>query len=104
MRQKRNEYPGADVPSQSQAIRIDKLLWFLRFTRNRNIAKKLSVKGHVRLNGRRVDRAHTNVRAGDVLTIPQGREVYVIRISRLPERRGPVASAHACYEKLQPGK
>ncbi|MEO0439593.1 MAG: S4 domain-containing protein [Pseudomonadota bacterium] len=88
----------------SEVIRIDKLLWFLRFVRNRTMAKRLSVKGHVRLNGRRVERAHTSVRAGDILTIPQGRDVHVVRISKLPERRGPPAVANSCFERLEPGR
>ncbi|MEO9468286.1 S4 domain-containing protein [Parasphingorhabdus sp.] len=90
--------------SDSHVIRIDKLLWFLRFVRNRSMAKKMSTKGHLRLNGRRVQRAHTSVRAGDILTVPRGREVHVIRISRLPERRGAPAFAHSCFEKLEAGQ
>ncbi|MEP2101451.1 MAG: S4 domain-containing protein [Parasphingorhabdus sp.] len=86
------------------AIRIDKLLWYLRFARNRAIAKKLAAKGHVRLNGRRVDRAHMMVRQGDILTIPQGREVHVIRIEELPLRRGSAPDAQSCFERLRTGE
>jgi len=89
--------------SQGQSIRIDKLLWFLRFCRNRAIAKKLSEKGHIRLNGRRVDRGHLLVRANDILTIPIGREVRVVRIISLPERRASAPTAQSCYEILKPG-
>jgi ribosome-associated heat shock protein Hsp15 len=92
--------PGHD-PS---ALRIDKLLWFLRFARNRTMAKKLANKGHVRLNGRRVDRAHMMVRQGDILTIPQGREVHVIRISALPLRRGSAPDVQSCFERLRTGE
>lgn len=91
---------GLDLP----ALRIDKLLWYLRFARNRVLAKKLAEKGHVRLNGRRVDRAHLMVRQGDILTIPQGREVHVIRVSILPERRASAPAAQACFERLQTGE
>ncbi len=86
------------------ALRIDKLLWFLRFAGNRTMAKKLANKGHVRLNGRRVDRAHMMVRQGDILTIPQGREVHVIRISMLPLRRGSAPDAQSCFERLRTGE
>ncbi len=86
------------------ALRIDKLLWFLRFARNRTMAKKLANKGHVRLNGRRVDRAHMMVRQGDILTIPQGREVHVIRIAALPLRRGSAPDAQSCFERLRTGE
>ncbi|MEP2990175.1 MAG: S4 domain-containing protein [Parasphingorhabdus sp.] len=85
------------------SIRIDKLLWFLRFCRNRTMAKKLAEKGYVRLNGRRVDRAHLSVRTNDILTIPVGREVRVVRIVLLPERRGSAPDALSCYEILKTG-
>ncbi|MEP3224938.1 MAG: S4 domain-containing protein [Parasphingorhabdus sp.] len=80
---------------------MDKLLWFLRFAGNRTMAKKLANKGLVRLNGRRVDRAHMMVRQGDILTIPKGREVHVIRISALPLRRGSAPDAQSCFEILR---
>ncbi|GAB5487132.1 MAG: hypothetical protein Pars2KO_07020 [Parasphingorhabdus sp.] len=85
------------------SIRVDKLLWFLRFCRNRTVAKKLAEKGHVRLNGRRVSRAHLSVRANDILTIPVGREVRVVRIISLPERRSSAPDAQSCYEILKTG-
>ena len=86
-----------------EGLRIDKLLWFLRFVRNRVMAKKLAEKGHVRLNGRRIDRAHVKVHSGDILTIPVANEVRVVRVISLPKRRGgaPVAQSH--YEILKPG-
>lgn len=85
-------------------LRIDKLLWYLRFAGNRTMAKKLANKGHVRLNGRRVNRAHMMVRQADILTIPQGREVHVIRIALLPLRRGSAAYAQSCFERLRTGQ
>ena len=84
-----------------QSLRIDKLLWFLRFARNRMMARKLAEQGHVRMNGRRIERAHAKVREGDILTIPQGREVHVVRILDLPERRGSAPMAQSCYEVLE---
>jgi ribosome-associated heat shock protein Hsp15 len=84
-------------------IRIDKLLWFLRFCRNRTIAKKLAEKGYVRLNGHRVKRAHQLVRTNDILTVPMGKDVRVVRIISLPERRGSAPNAQSCYEILKTG-
>ncbi len=87
--------------TSEQSLRIDKLLWFLRFARNRMMARKLAEQGHVRMNGRRIERAHTKVREGDILTIPQGRDVHVVRILFLPERRGSAPMAQTCYEILK---
>lgn len=81
-------------------MRIDKLLWFLRFAKTRMIARALAEGGHVRVNGRRVDRAHHKVATGDILTIPAGRNVRVIELAQLPERRGPASEAQSCYRVL----
>lgn len=84
-------------------LRIDKFLWFARLSNSRSTAQKLAEDGHIRLNGRRIDRAHAAVRAGDLLTFPHPGGVRVVRIIRLPGRRGPAPEAQACYEELAVG-
>lgn len=84
-------------------MRIDKLLWFLRLTKTRPLAQTLAEDGHIRLNGRRVERAHQKVGTGDVLTVPTAQGVRVIEILSLPERRGPALEAQACYRVLDAG-
>lgn len=85
-------------------MRIDKLLWYLRLARTRPIAQALIEEGHIRLNGRRIERSHSNISTGDVLVIPIGRGVRVLEITTLPTRRGPAAEAQACYRVLdEPG-
>jgi ribosome-associated heat shock protein Hsp15 len=91
------------IPAAPPALRIDKLLWYLRFAHNRVMARKLAEKGHVRLNGRRIERGHVKVRQDDILTVPQGQDVHVIRIIALPERRSSALQAQSCYEILQTG-
>lgn len=81
-------------------MRIDKLLWFLRFVKSRNLAQNLVGEGHIRLNGRRVERAAQAIGPGDILTIPLGNSVRVIRVLALPIRRGPAPEAQACYQTL----
>lgn len=81
-------------------LRIDKLLWFLRLAKTRTLARDWAEAGHIRLNGRRVDRAHQPVGAGDVLVVPVGAQVRVIEILALPVRRGPAPEAQACYRVL----
>ena len=81
-------------------MRIDKLLWYLRLARTRTIAQAMAEAGHIRLNGRRVDRAHQKVAIGDVLTLPQGECVRVIALLALPIRRGPAPEAQSCYREL----
>ncbi|MBW8755589.1 MAG: RNA-binding S4 domain-containing protein [Sphingomonadales bacterium] len=81
-------------------MRIDKLLWYLRLAKTRGIAQALAEEGHIRLNARRVDRAHQKVVAGDVLTVPLGAGVRVIELLALPHRRGPAPEAQSCYRVL----
>lgn len=81
-------------------MRIDKLLWFLRLAKTRTVAQDLAEEGHMRINGRRIDRAHQKVSPGDVLTLPLRSGVQVIEIVTLPARRGPAPEAQACYRVL----
>lgn len=90
-------------PGAGPALRIDKFLWFTRLAKSRSIAQKIAEEGHIRLNGRRVDRAHAAIRAGDLITFPHGGGVRVIRVIALPGRRGPAPEAQSCYEDLQVG-
>lgn len=81
-------------------MRIDKLLWYLRLAKTRNIAQSMVEEGHIRLNGRRIDRAHQKIAPGDVLVIPLGKAVKVMEIVALPHRRGPATEAQSCYKWL----
>ena len=81
-------------------MRIDKFLWFLRFAKTRGVAQAMAAGGHIRINGRRIDRAHLAVAVGDILTIPLGKTVRVIKVLSLPARRGPASEAQSCYRVL----
>lgn len=81
-------------------MRIDKLLWFLRFAASRSLAHDWVLDGHIRLNGRRVERPSAAIKPGDILTLPLPRRVTVIVILALPTRRGPATEAQACYRTL----
>jgi len=97
------------------ALRIDRLLWFLRFAASRSFAQSWVAAGHVRVSGQRVTKTAHPVRVGDVLTLPMRApaayapevhapgvhpNVCVIEILALPTRRGPSAEAAACYRDL----
>jgi ribosome-associated heat shock protein Hsp15 len=83
-------------------IRIDKLLWFLRLAATRGLAQEWAGAGHIRLNGRRIERASATVRPGDVLVLPLGGGVRVIELLTIPPRRGPAPEALACYRAIEP--
>lgn len=81
-------------------MRIDRLLFHLRFARSRTVAQRWIAEGHIRRNGERVLRNDLSVEPGDVLTLPLKRQVIAIEILALPSRRGPAAEARACYRAL----
>lgn len=89
--------------AHAATLRIDKFLWFVRLARSRSHAQKLAEEGHIRLNGRRIERAHAAVRSGDLITLPHGNGARVVRVSALPVRRGPAAEALACYDDIRIG-
>lgn len=78
-------------------VRIDKWLWHARFYRSRVLAQSAAASGLIRLNGTRVEKASTGVQPGDVLTVPHGREVLVVRIEAVAERRGGAPEARKLY-------
>lgn len=87
----------ADTP---ETMRIDRFLWFARLAKTRGIAQALAEGGMLHLDGHRIERAHSPVRPGSVLTFAQGPRVRVIRIERLPHRRGPAPEAATLYTEL----
>ena len=81
-------------------MRLDRLLWFLRFAKSRSLAQRWIAEGHIRRNGERVTRQDQAIAVGDVLTLPLPSRVLPIEILALPARRGPAAEACACYRAL----
>ena len=85
-------------------LRIDKLLWFLRYAKTRGIAQGVVEEAHIRLNGRRVERCSQMVAVGDILVLPLcgsgASQTRIIEILSLPERRGPHFEAQSHYRVL----
>ena len=94
---------GGHAGGHGPTLRLDKYLWYVRLSPSRSSAQALAERGIIRLNGRRVDRAHAPVRVGDLITMPQGIVVRVIRVEQLPVRRGPAVEAALCYSAITPG-
>ena len=88
--------------SKDSDLRLDKWLWFARFTKSRSLATKLVTDGKMRINGAPTRKAHYAVKVGDVLTFALGPHIRVIRIAALGVRRGPAPEARLLYEDLDP--
>ncbi|HUO90949.1 MAG TPA: RNA-binding S4 domain-containing protein [Rhizomicrobium sp.] len=82
----------------TERIRIDKWLWHARFYRTRPLAQHAAESGLVRLNGTRIVKSGHAIKIGDVLTVPQGREVLAVRVLAVGQRRGPAPEARLLYE------
>ena len=81
-------------------MRIDRFLFFIRLTKSRTLAQGLLETGHVRIDGKRVDKPSEEVRAGSVIALPLHGVVRIIRVLSLPTRRGPAAEAKQHYEEI----
>ncbi len=86
----------------SESQRIDKWLWHARFFKTRTLAARVVSAGQVRLNAGRIKKPSATVKAGDGLSFMQGRQLRIVRIVALGERRGPASEAQALYEDLSP--
>lgn len=84
-----------------EAMRVDRFLWYARLAKTRSAAQAIAMRGLLRIDGRRIERAAAPVRVGSVLAYPLNGKVRVLRIDVLPKRRGPPAEAAALYTPLE---
>lgn len=81
-------------------MRIDRLLFFLRIAKSRTLAQSWAESGHMRINGRRVEKGSLSVVVGDIITMPMGEAVLTLKLLSMPDRRGPAAEAQSCYQLI----
>ena len=84
------------------SIRLDQYLFFVRFFKSRNLASKFVLNGKLRIEGTIVKKPHKSVCINDVLTIEKNDQIKIIKILKLPIRRGPFLEAKDCYEDQTP--
>jgi ribosome-associated heat shock protein Hsp15 len=83
-------------------VRIDRYLHCIRLVKSRTLAQAVIETGHVRIDGKRVEKSSEGVHVGSTIALPLHGRVRVIRVLDLPARRGPAPEARACYEELGP--
>ena len=81
-------------------MRIDRFLFFIRLVKSRTLAQHVVEEGHVRVDGRRVEKPSEEVHVGSVIALPLHGRVRVLEVIALPPRRGPAPEARACYREL----
>jgi ribosome-associated heat shock protein Hsp15 len=82
-------------------VRIDRFLFFIRLAKSRTLAHGIIEQGHVRIDGKRVEKPSDQVEAGSVIALPLHGQVRVLRVLALPARRGPATEARTCYEEIE---
>jgi ribosome-associated heat shock protein Hsp15 len=92
---------GKAIVPAAPKLRLDKWLWQARFVKSRALAAALIEDGRVRVNGTPTSKPGRDVSPGDVLTFPLGRQIRVVRIIALGQRRGPSTEAQLLYIDLQ---
>ena len=83
-------------------IRVDKWLWYARFFKTRSLSAKTVAGGQVRVNSERITKESFAVGPGDTLTFAQGREIRVVEVLAIGNRRGPAAEAQTLYLDKSP--
>ncbi|MCU0830546.1 MAG: S4 domain-containing protein [Rhizobiaceae bacterium] len=90
-------------PDTAPKLRLDKWLVHARFAKTRGVAAAMVGKGAVRINGRKIEKPDAGVRVGDVLTLSLSRDVAVLRVLALGERRGSPADARRLFDAVTSG-
>lgn len=83
-------------------MRIDRFLHCIRLVKSRTLAQTVVETGHVRIDGKRVEKSSEEVRIGSVIALPLRDRVRILKVLALPDRRGPASEARSCYEELGP--
>jgi ribosome-associated heat shock protein Hsp15 len=91
---------ATDPEIQSQ--RIDKWLWHARIVKTRTLASELSSGGKVRIDKRRVSRASQTVHLENIITVPQGHRIRVLKVVGFTLRRVSASLVATLYEDLTP--
>jgi ribosome-associated heat shock protein Hsp15 len=81
-------------------VRIDRFLHCIRLVKSRTLAQSVVEAGHVRVDGKRIEKTSEEVRVGNIVALPLHDRVRILKVLELPRRRGPAAEASACYEEL----
>jgi ribosome-associated heat shock protein Hsp15 len=84
-------------------VRLDRFLFLTRLVKSRTLAQGLIEAGHVRIDGKRVEKTSEEVRVGSVIALPLHGRIRIIRVTALPMRRGPAPEARRHYEEIDEG-
>jgi len=81
-------------------VRIDRFLHCIRLVKSRTLAQAVVEAGHVRIDGKRIEKPAEEVRVGSIVALSLHDRVRILKVVALPLRRGPPTEARACFEEL----
>lgn len=90
--------------SSNLSQRIDKWLWHARLYKTRSIAQKQVATGKIRVDREKISSPSRKVTTGNVLTITRERDIKIIEIVGIADRRGPYSQAQLLYHDMSPPK
>jgi len=90
--------------SSNLSQRIDKWLWHARFFKTRSIAQKQVATGKIRVDREKISSPSRKVSAGNVLTITRERDIKIIEILGIADKRGSYSVAQLLYKDMSPPK
>ncbi|GAA3898411.1 ribosome-associated heat shock protein Hsp15 [Halomonas cibimaris] len=82
----------------ADSVRLDKWLWAARFFKTRQLAKKAIEGGKVHYDGGRA-KTSKPVELGALVRVPQGYDVYEVRVTGLSDQRRGAPEARKLYEE-----
>lgn len=85
-----------EAPLPIASARLDVWLWAARFFKTRALARQAVEGGKAAVDGERAKPAR-GVRAGDVLRIVRGDEVFEVEVLAVGGKRGPATVARTMY-------
>ena len=86
----------------NDSIRLDLYLFFVRFFKSRHLASKFVSNGKLRIGGAIVRKPHKRVSINNILTMENHDKIKIIKVLKLPIRRGPFLEVKDCYEDQTP--
>lgn len=88
-----------DAAPDRASRRLDQWLWFARLAKSRSVAARLCNAGEIAVNGVAVAKANHALRAGDVVSLPQGPWQRTVEVLALGTRRGPAFEARGLFRE-----
>ena len=87
---------------EKKTIRLDIYLYYIRIFKSRSIATKFVSTNRLRISGQVTQKPHKMISIGDVLTMIINDKIKILKVSDIPNRRGPYSESLNFYEDITP--